>query len=396
VAVVGTTAVVSAVPAACAPSAATVVDLREPARPRVVAQLPVPDGLAVAALAALHVTTTPFTGDLLAVAVRGCRPDATGAGIRFYDVTDPASPRPLGRSDGADPQSVSLALRPDGRVVVAAVVATPGAGGGGLAVELDDASDPARPGALARWTRPVSDVAACPVQTGDARLAEGGQRAVVAFDDGRVYDLGLDDPAQPATRGSALGDAGGGRDPHAASVPVGRRTLAVVTQGQGRQDDCTGVPPDRAVRMLALQPPAPVSELATVRYPGTAAPGRIVASGEQAFVAWHADGLRVLDLGAVTPGTVARFVPPDPDVVGVGVLATSVVVTDSRSGLYVLDRPEEGRRESLWSKIKGAAGFMSIPLLLGAIWAVPRLAMGTAPSASRSRVPVPAARRRRQ
>jgi hypothetical protein len=152
------------------------------------------------------------------------------------------------------------------------------------------------------------------------------------------------------------------------------------------------------MRVLALDPPASITELTGVNYPSPAAPGRLVASGELAFVAWHADGLRVLDVGQVRPRTVAQFVPatPAPAVVGVAVLGPYLMVTDAGSGLYVLRRPDEGTRESLWSKIKGAAGFMSIPLLLGAVWAVPRLAMGAQPVTGRSPVPVPAGRRRRR
>jgi hypothetical protein len=100
----------------------------------------------------------------------------------------------------------------------------------------------------------------------------------------------------------------------------------------------------------------------------------------------------------VPPRTVAQFVPPGPvpDVVAVGVLDSYLVVADRASGLYVLERPSEGQPESLWSRIKGAAGFMSIPVLFGAVWALPRLAMGTSAATSRSRVPAgaPVGRRR--
>ena len=81
-----------------------------------------------------------------------------------------------------------------------------------------------------------------------------------------------------------------------------------------------------------------------------------MASGEQAFVAWHTDGLRVIDLGLVTPRTVAQFVPVDPDVIGVALLASYVVAVDRSSGLYVLDRPEEGHPESFWTKLKNTQG----------------------------------------
>jgi hypothetical protein len=80
---------------------------------------------------------------------------------------------------------------------------------------------------------------------------------------------------------------------------------------------------------------------------GVYAPGSSVADGHLAYVAWHAAGLRVLDVGGDAPREVASFVPgaqADPakvlptatDVVGVAVGARFVVVSDTNSGLYVL------------------------------------------------------------
>ncbi|MDQ6605487.1 MAG: hypothetical protein M3Z06_02950, partial [Actinomycetota bacterium] len=73
-----------------------------------------------------------------------------------------------------------------------------------------------------------------------------------------------------------------------------------------------------------------------------------IARGSTAFVAGHANGLRVLDLSSATPTEIASFVPPDTDdptheipakanVTGVGVAANgAIVVSDTNSGLYVL------------------------------------------------------------
>lgn len=394
VAGVGTTAVVSSAGDGCPPSTAAIVDVGTPSRPNVVAQLPVPDGLAVAGLDAQQVTTTAFTGDLLAVSVQPCRPGAAGAGVRYYDVTHPSAPSPLGRTDAAGPGGVSLEVRPDGRVLAATVVA--GASKSGPAVELDDATDPGRPAVLARWTRPDADAQACPAATADVHLAEGGQRAVVAFDDGGVYELDLADPSRPVTSAYVPGRPGEGASPRAVSVPVGQRTVAVVSEGQGGDGSCPGGAPRGAVRVLTVEPPGAIGDAVDVSDAGTATPGRLAASGELAFVAWHADGLRVLDLGQIRPATVAQFAPADADVVGIGVLGDHLLAVDRGSGLYVLDRPSEGQAESLFKKITYALRFMSIPLIAGAIWVVPRLAMGTSPVPGEARIPAGArvARRR--
>jgi hypothetical protein len=219
---------------------------------------------------------------------------------------------------------------------------------------------------------------------------------VVVFDDGGVYELDLADPSRPVAAAYAPGRPGEGASPRAVSVPVDRRTLAVVSEGQEGDGSCPASTPNRGVRVLAIEPPAAIGDLVDIHFAGAGAPGRLAATGELAFVAWHADGLRVLDLGQVRPATVAQFTPAQSDVVGVGVLGEHVLAVDRGSGLYVLDRPSEGQAESLFKKITYALRFMSIPLIAGAIWVVPRLAMGTSPVAEEGRIPAGArvARRR--
>jgi hypothetical protein len=132
-------------------------------------------------------------------------------------------------------------------------------------------------------------------------------------------------------------------------------------------------------------------ELDTVRFTTPAAPGRLVASGELAYVAWDGDGLRIVDLGQVKPRTVAQFVPPAGDVVAVALLAEHVVVTDRTSGLYVLRRPDEGgARSSFWSELAGLLPYLPFPLILAAWALVPRLAARGAPAGSGAPVPAPA------
>jgi len=89
---------------------------------------------------------------------------------------------------------------------------------------------------------------------------------------------------------------------------------------------------------------------------GVYAPGRAVADGDKVYVAWHADGLRVIDLGASPIEEVAHFVPHDTadpsgnlpakaSVIGVALAdGGRIVITDQNSGLYVLaaERDEGG------------------------------------------------------
>jgi hypothetical protein len=122
------------------------------------------------------------------------------------------------------------------------------------------------------------------------------------------------------------------------------------------------------LRVLDVDPDTGMTQVALLHSPhgttfpppdqGVYAPGPSVVAGKLAYVTWHADGLRVIDLSQQPPREVAHFVPPDtPDptntlpakasVVGVAVSANLVVISDTNSGLYVLDRGASGGGSSL-------------------------------------------------
>ena len=111
------------------------------------------------------------------------------------------------------------------------------------------------------------------------------------------------------------------------------------------------------LRVLDLSDPVAPQVVTTWRpaeaevYPpvdlGVYAPGPSAARGTVAYVAWHAAGVRALDLRTGMPREVGSFVPApaaDPsktmplstDVVGVAVSDRYVVAVDTSSGLYVL------------------------------------------------------------
>lgn len=374
VAVTGTTAVVAT---GCPSGALKVVDVKDPRRPSVVATVALPGGTAA--------TDVDAAGGLVAVAVSPCARGA-GAETAYYDVSEPARPRRLGGTPlcaGCAPW-VSVAAQGEGRVL-----ALRPAGAGGVAV--DDVTDAARPAPVGEWSaREPAAEGPCGPGTGRIRAAalHDGPGALVVFDDGRVYDVDLSDPSRPADGGG--GSAAGGRSRFGAVMPVGRRTLAIVSD-----EGCTASAP--GLRLLQLQRGAPPAELQPVRFTTPAPPGRLVASGELAYVAWHGDGLRVVDLGQVRATTVAQFVPERPDVVAVALLEDQVVVVDRDSGLYVLERPDEGgARSSFWSELHGLLPYLGVAAFLAAVFVVPRLAMGHAPERSNAPSPSPARTPRRR
>ncbi|HEV2758956.1 MAG TPA: hypothetical protein VGV86_05240 [Acidimicrobiales bacterium] len=404
VTVVGTTAVVAteAAGSPCPSSSAKVVDMKDPGKPRVVSAIALPPGTTAADIDSATVASESFTGDVVALALTplpACG-DATGAMVVFHDITDPAHPKLLGQSAPCpgcrdEGRSVTLAARSDGGVLASRTnTARPG-------VAIDDVSDPARPSTLGQWSDPVPVASACVGAGGSvtARLTDDGQEAVVVLPDGRVYDLDLTNPAAPAGSGEAAvpaeEPARGRAATHAAIMPLGNRTLAIVSE-EGLDDGCPGIAPAHGLRVLAMERGVTPREQSPVRFPSPAAPGRLVASGSLAYVTWHGDGLRVIDFGEVRARTVAQFIPSQPDVVGVALLPQHVVITDLTSGLYVLERPEEGGgRAGFWSQFLSLLPYLAFAGVAAAAFVVPRLAMGRAPVGAGSPVPSPERARRR-
>lgn len=388
VTVVGTTAIVAtdvepAPGALCPPSAATVVDLENPAKPSVVASIALPAGMTAADVEALAVDTPAFTGDLLAVAlVPRIGPDgacAAGQRVAYYDVTDAAKPQPLGETAGA--AAVSMAQRGDGRVLAARALTAP------AGVAVDDVTDPRRPRTLGRWTDPgpPGRCAATVAGTVEVRLEEGGQFGVAVAASGDIYALDLSDPARPSAAGPALGP-GGPVAAYAAVLPLGNRTIAVVSEG-APPDTCPGAGHvDARLRVVGLGGDVPEERIPVV-YGGFGPPGRLVGSGTLVYVAWAGAGMRVVDFGEVRPRTVAQYANARNDVVGVALLPDHVVITDASQGLFVLARPEEGGgRAGFWSQFLGVLPYFGLPLVAAAWALMARAAARRSPASA----PVPA------
>jgi hypothetical protein len=367
VTVVGTTAVVAS-GKGCASPSVTVLDVKDAKAPKAVATITLPIGATAVDLDSTTVVSETFTGDLLAMVVAPCAGGAPTS-VAHYDITDPANPRAVGQREGGT--SISVAQRPDRRVLAVRATAA--------GVAIDDLSDPVNPFEYATWV---------PASTGGcgdvtAQLYDDGQRAVVVTGGG-VYDVDLIEPSRPNAIGTAEG-AGG----HAAVLPLGNRTVGVVTE------DGSCPPAEPGLRILTLVPgEAPLDE-PPLRYAGAGRPGRLVASGAYAYVAWGTAGLRVVDFAEVRAKTVAQFIPAGGDVVGVGLLAEHMVVTDAAQGVFVLERPDEGGGQAtFWTQFLSLLPYLGGAVFLTALVLVPRLVGGRAPVPGHA--PVPGAERVRR
>lgn len=370
---VGTTAVVSTeAPAGpCAGASAAVMDIKDAHRPRIISSIAFPAGTTAADVDSTTIDSEAFTGDVVAIALAPCA-GGPPTSVAYYDVTDPASPRMLAQTAGAT--SVSLAPRPDRRVLAAR--ATP------AGVAIDDITQPASPATLATWTVAAPAGGCGPVAV---QLYDGGEVAVAAVAGG-VYALDLIDPSRPTGSAPAAG-AGG----HVAVLPLGNRTIAVLAE------DGTCPPGEPGLRVLTLESGQAPADTDPLRYAGAGSPGRLVASGGFAYVAWHGAGLRVIDFAEVRPKTVAQFVPANAEVVGVALLPEHVVVTDAFQGVFVLERPDEGGgRATFWSQFLSLLPYLGGAVFMAAAFVLPRALASRA--GATAQVPVPGAepvRRRR-
>ena len=195
VAVVGDTALVAAGDAAPGPAPApvgeapasdtpacaasvSVVDLRRPASPSVAATITLAPSRRIEDIDALTVHTPAFSGDVAAVVVAPCNPGDGGTGVAYYDVTDPAAPKLLGRVGhprrladdsaattcgpalrGTCPRTgrtVRMQQRPDGRVISLSSARAPGSDSQAdiFAVDLTDPRSPAPLGFVPLRGRP--------------------------------------------------------------------------------------------------------------------------------------------------------------------------------------------------------------------------------------------------
>ena len=288
-AVVGTTAIVgagiapdtiphqhfySAYP--CPAVSVKVVDLSNPATPVVAATIPVDAGVAALDVDALHISTPAFTGDLAAVALARC--GAAGnfvhRGVTYYDVTNPAAPRFLGRYfadfDLVPPEAppcstanatrcassehtVDLVQRADGRVL--SLSTAPFSSGSNFPsgdVRVVDVTDPGNPTQVGSWPvgpqtpaggsiadpnrRGFSRNGCRPIETGHgAEFTDDGLNGLVAFQDQGMFTVDLRDPSRPNAIGQAAiydrtNRAVEGTAGHVSSTEFGGRQLALLSE----------------------------------------------------------------------------------------------------------------------------------------------------------------------
>src|SRR5258708_24087914 len=133
---------------ACPASGVKVVDLSDPTSPRLIGRVAQYPNTSTEAMVVRSVDNQYFRGDLLAVGLQSCRSGQSARkGVELYDVTDPRSPRLLAYFDtGSESRGgheLDLVARADGRVLVMLAEVA--------RFRLIDASDPTQPRQASDW-----------------------------------------------------------------------------------------------------------------------------------------------------------------------------------------------------------------------------------------------------
>ena len=264
----------------CVTPPVKVVDITDPSRPRVSATIPIAQGQAARDIDALHVSTPAFTGDLVAIALASCDYDEVAfrtqghsqvgsfahRGVVYYDVSDRTAPRFLGRyfadNETVDPASPPCGPRPagnesacandqfsvdlkrlrDGRIM--SVSTRPGGTARNFPtgdLRIVDVTDPTKPVVVGSWpalgqtpTLSPSVNNGCFNSTGtrSAEFSADGTRLLVSYLDGGLFNLDINNLADPTTVGTwrypddwtVEGNAA-----NATEATVGGRSLALVS-----------------------------------------------------------------------------------------------------------------------------------------------------------------------
>ena len=194
----------------CPDGGVAIVDIGDPAQPRLAATAVRAPGASTEDVAVLRLNTPAFSGDLLAAGLQRCNLNGP-AGLALVDVSDPANPVDLAifptptASRGV--HELDLLAQADGRVL--ALLAAPGSERAGVGdLQIVDVTDPRRPVLIASWGAgqalgiPVGAVRTglCGVSGAYAhsvRAGAAGRRAYVSSFDAGVLLLDISDPTAP-------------------------------------------------------------------------------------------------------------------------------------------------------------------------------------------------------
>jgi hypothetical protein len=341
-----------------------VVDVRDPAAPRLEAVTAVYPGTTAEHLAVLHHQSATFSGNLLLAGIQRCAaaPGDEG-GLALWDVSNPADPHELAFFGvGIRPRGVHEFTVGRGGDRLLAYLAVPNSellnGPGDL--RIVDVTDPRRPFEVADWGArrdaglPIGLGSSCAPECRGAQprallhsvaLSTDQRTAYLSYWDLGMLILDVSDPAAPHLLGrfaeSPLADG------NTHSVAIADGNIAMVA-------DETFAPPWGRLRMVDVNDPTAPVQIGTWQTPNSAAdkpdgieewysihnPYVDPRDPRRAVIAWYSDGVRLLDISNPrAPVDVDSWVPPREALVwSVAFLDDLILVGDVHHGLYILHR----------------------------------------------------------
>ncbi|MDB5533450.1 MAG: hypothetical protein JWO28_1765 [Hyphomicrobiales bacterium] len=330
-----------------APSGTSVVDLRDPAKPKTIAHLTVPWGL--------HSHKVQAANGLMLVNHEIVSPDIAAkeglrGGLGIYDISNPQAPREITRwqCDGTGVHRFTF----DGRY---AYISPEIDGYIGNIVMILDLADPARPREVGRWWMPGQWTAGGETPSWQGRqhrchhAIRRDDRLYVSYWHGGGIILDISDMSQPKQI-SGFDWSPPFPWPTHSLVPVpfainGRRYLIVA------DEDVNPLDPEMAPELAAFiwivdatdeTRPVPVATFQVEGIHGKRNPEMTgchqpveIIRGTEVPVAWFAQGLRFLDISnPMQPRETAHYIPDAP-----GRRASSNdVFMDERGLVYLMDR----------------------------------------------------------
>jgi hypothetical protein len=318
----------------------------DPANPRVIAQLNVPDNI--------HSHKVRVAGDVMLVNYERYpehgRAGTPEVGLKLFDIADRSRPRETAffrttgrgvhRFDLQGTRAFLSASRPGFHSNVLVIV---------------DFADPARPAPVGQWSFPGQDAAASPaplpMDTWVHLALARGERAYVACGRAGVAIVDISDPGHPRTVSRICWSP-----PYAGMThtflpvphPIRNRRFAVVTD-EDVTDDVLEDPPTfmwvlditderQPVPVATYQAPPDGLVVAGERF-GAHQPWEHIREDNVVFLAWFSGGVRAVDISdPYRPRELAAYVPPAGR--GRAAAQTNDIFVDHRGLVYAIDRYE--------------------------------------------------------
>ncbi|MBV9595742.1 MAG: hypothetical protein JOZ87_02695 [Chloroflexi bacterium] len=350
--------------AQCPSLGVRLIDVHDPAAPAPIGSAAAYSGTTAEHVAAVHLATPIFSGNVLLAGIQRCRPGgAEQGGLAIWDVTDPANPAELAlfvtgrRSLGV--HEFTVRQQRDRWLAYLAVPNSEITEGSGD-LRIVDFTDPRNPTQVLDWGArkdaglPVGANGEClPYCRGMApdaylhsvALSPDGRTAYLSYWDLGVIILDVTEPSAPRMLGwfkEPLSDEG---NTHSVALAHDGKLMLVA--------DETEAPPWGGLRLVDIADPANPRQVATFETEDAASARRGEAYAysihnpltddrdqDRAYVAWYGDGVRLLNVAdASQPLEIASWVPPRGGMIwNVAFLGDLLLAGDINNGLYILRR----------------------------------------------------------